>query len=105
MSSATGVFARSWGLRPTMFRGKARMAVCRSAAAPRTAFRAFTSTRQIREEGTFEEIKVKPYVEATVYKGGHYGEQLCFQLVHVPWSPWISIAIPAASRCCAHRLG
>jgi hypothetical protein len=69
----------SIALRPACLRGKARYAVHRLAAQPTAAARSFTSTRFLGSsagEGTFEDIKVEPYIETRGAKVAHHGECL-----------------------------
>lgn len=79
MSSAMRSLGASIALRPACLRGKARYAVHRLAVQPTAAARSFTSTRFLGSsagEGTFEDIKVEPYIETRGAKVAHHGECL-----------------------------
>lgn len=63
--------------RQVCVRGRTRLAVSRYPSGSSAAVRTFTSTRLSRataDEGTFEDIKVKPYVETQGHKASHHGE-------------------------------
>jgi hypothetical protein len=64
-------------LRPITVRGKARFAVSKPSSLARTlAGRTFSTTGLLRNasEGTFEDIKVKPYVNVEGQNIAHFGE-------------------------------